>query len=133
MASRERDRPGLQPQLAGAPDALDVVDRRDLVGLGKERREPARSQARDVVGATGEATERIGQRRDDPVAGVGAEALDQSLEPVELEDDDRRGAVVASDPRVLVGHEPVEGGRVGQAGQGVDAVLDRSGIGRRRR
>ena len=43
----ERDRTGLEPDVAGAADPLDVVDRLDLGRLGEERREPgAPSRAR---------------------------------------------------------------------------------------
>ena len=58
----ERDRARLQPQLARPPDALDVVDRRDLVGLGQEHAEPARGEPGDVVGVAGEPADRVGER-----------------------------------------------------------------------
>ena len=45
-----RDRSGLEPQVAGAADPFDEVDRLDLVRLGQEEAEAHAVEPRDGVG-----------------------------------------------------------------------------------
>ena len=94
----ERDGARLEPQLAGTSDALDVVDRRDLVGLGQEHAEASGREPGDVVDVAGEPAHRVGQRRDDAVGGSAPSRSIEPIEPIELEDHDRRRPVVALDP-----------------------------------
>ena len=88
-ARRRRDS---SQRSARAADALDVVDREDLVGLGHQHREPAGAEARDVVGLAGAAPERVGDRGHDPLDRPGPISSTRRVEAFELDDDDRRGA-----------------------------------------
>jgi hypothetical protein len=72
-----------------------------------------------VVRFAGKTAERVGHGRDDTIAGLLAESLDEAVVPLQFEDDDGRGVVVAGDPGVLVGDEKAEHGPDGQPGQGV--------------
>ena len=135
----ECHRPRFEPQVAGPADALDVVDRLDLVGLRQQDREAAVTHASDEVGLAGEAPDGVGHGGHEPLAGRIAEAGCEPLEPVELDHHDRRGPPVAADAGVLVGHDPAPAARAEQPGEhvarwalgvvdGTVVPVDRTGI-----
>ena len=76
-------------------------------GLRQQDPEPAGAEPGDVVGVARVPPQRVGDGRQDAVAPRPAEVGDEPVEPVELDDHDRRRAVVAVDAGVLVGHDPV--------------------------
>ena len=128
----ERDRARLEPQVAGLADALDVVDRHDLVRLREEDPEPCRADPRQLVGTARIPAERVGQGGKDAVARLRSEVGDETVEPVELDDHDGRRVAVAVHPGILVGHDPVPLLRDQQAGQRVRSARGQLAPERRR-
>ena len=72
-----------------------------------------------MVGLAGVATDRIGDRRDEPVDGAVTEALDELVQALDLDHHDGGHAAVALDAGVLVRQESRERHGHQQAGQGV--------------
>ena len=125
----EGDGPRLEPQLARTPDPLDVIDREDLVGLGHQHREPAGPEAGDVIGLARAAPEGVGDRGHDPVDRTGPHPFGELVEALQLDHDDRGGAMVPADARILVGNDPGPGARHEQTGQAVGRRVGRRGRG----
>ena len=119
IASRIAMAPEFEPQLTRSADPFDVVDGHDLVGLGHQDGEVSRPKAGDVVGAPGQARDRIREGWFDALTGGRPEALDQALEAVEFEHDDGRGSAVPPLAGILVGQDVLERDSVQQTGEGI--------------
>ena len=126
------DRARFEPEIAGLADPLDEVDRLDLAGLREQDPEPRRADPGQVVGGTGVPAERVGERRQDPVAGLTTECRDEAFEAIQLDDDHGRRMPVAADPGILVGHEAVPLVEGQQAGQRIRPAGRRDAPGRQR-
>ena len=96
------DRTRRQPQVARRANALHVVDRPDLVGLGEDRREPSRAEPGNPVDFPGVSPHRRRNGRDQPIGGGRPEALDEAVKPIDLHEHDRRRSAVAAGPRILL-------------------------------
>ena len=124
------DRAGLEPDVAGAPDPLDVVDRLDLGRLREERREPGFAEPGEMVGRPCVAAEGGRDRRDQAAGRVVTEPVREPLETRQLDEDDRRRTMEALDPGVLLG-QPARpsAGQVEAGGRVQGRPLWRRGLG----
>ena len=77
-----------------------------------------------MVGTAGMPAERVGDRGQDPVAGLRAEGGHEPVEPVELDEHDRGRPAVPVDPGVLVGEDPVPLAGDEHAGQRIGPARD---------
>jgi len=99
----EGDGAGLEPDVAGAPDPLDVVDRLDLGRLREERGEPGVAEPGEMVGRPRVPAEGGRDRRDQAAGRIVAEPVREPVETRQLDEDDRRRTMEALDPGVLLG------------------------------
>ena len=119
----DRDRRGLEPDVAGIADAFDVVDGLDLVGLRQEHVEPGTVDPGDEIGRPRLAME----DRRDAAGSAGRHRPGRcgttGIETVELADDDGRGSTVPSEPSILVADDLVEGDAGHETGRRIDALV----------